>query len=60
MRRGRAEPCLQGVLNLSGALLFQRLAQNLMTKVIREDLMTKVIQSFQSSTSNPFKARLKG
>ena len=64
MRRGRAQPCLQGVSNLCRALLNAQLprllAQNLMTKVIREDLMTKVIQPFQSSTSNPLTQGLRG
>ena len=62
MRRGRAQPCLQGVSNLSYALLNAQLcrllAQNLMTKVTREDSMTKVIQSFQGSDLQPLNARL--
>ena len=65
MRRGRAQPCLNGVSNLIDARRKRNAKRNVMTNAMTttlcksfEDLMTKVIQSFQGSDLNALNARL--
>ena len=65
MRRGRAQPCLNGVSNLLDAWRKRNAKRNVMTNAMTttlcksfEDLMTKVIQSFQDSDLQPLNARL--